>query len=95
VIPKSKSRLLKKIFEAYEANTEKQSTDERLLKYKDFYDSNPKFTNIDMEDIVRYIIVHDEELMRNDIFQLYIKNKQSEKAIEMLLEEIEKIEGRK
>ncbi len=94
LMPKSKSNLLYKIFEAYEINAGKESTEDRLIKYKDFYASNPKFTNIDLDEIVRYVIVHDEELMKNDIFRLYIKNKQSEKAIEMLLEEIEKIEGK-
>ena len=95
IIPRSKSRLLKKIFEAYEANAGKQPTEDRLIKYMDFYDSYPIFTNIDPEEIVRYVIVHDEELMKNEVFRLYVKNKQSEKTIEILLEELEKTQGKK
>ena len=94
-IPKSKLKLFYKIFEAYDTEIAVPSENELILKYKEFYASHPKFANIPLEEIIRYIIVHDEELMKNEIFQLYIKNKQSERAIEMLLAEIEKMEDKK
>jgi len=60
--------------------------------YKDSSLINNKFENITLDDIALYCIVHDKELMENEVFKTYINNKQS-KALKEYAENLLREKG--
>ncbi len=46
-----------------------------------------KFGNIHVEELVRYIITHEEDLLQNETFRLWLNNKIMQKTLEIYRED--------
>ena len=91
-IPMKKLQKIARFFEVSIADMFKEyEASEAPPKYKIITGIEEKFETIHTEELVRYIITHEKELMENDTFKMWIENKAHLKMAELYREELQRL----
>lgn len=88
-IPKSKVQLFQRIFEGYKDTG--SEVREELLEGKRRAATGLTIEDVSLDEIARFVIIHDTELMKNKIFKTYITSKQAAGAFKFLAKEMRKL----